>query len=121
MQGMRFSLRTLLIAMLLLGPLSALGWRKYQAWREEQRIAEIQQAAFANSAPFRGGMNSVQNTIGCRILVNADGEIIANVATKKFETLAAELQAKLDEPQRRAREEEFRQVVEQFNIDTLPD
>lgn len=38
---MRFSLRTLLIAFLLVGPLSIWGWAQYRAWqqrRDEQRI-----------------------------------------------------------------------------------
>jgi hypothetical protein len=44
---MRFSLRTLLIAMLLVGPLSALSWTKYQAWREEQaRIADLRRELY---------------------------------------------------------------------------
>ena len=44
---MRFSLRTLLIVMLLLGPLSALGWTKYQAWQEEQaRIADLRRELY---------------------------------------------------------------------------
>jgi hypothetical protein len=41
MTSMRFSLRTLLIMMMLAGPLSALGWSKFNAWliwREEQAI-----------------------------------------------------------------------------------
>ena len=39
----RFSLRTLLLVMLLLGPLAAVGWKEWQAWREReiQRAAEL--------------------------------------------------------------------------------
>ncbi len=38
---MSYSLRTLLIAMLLGGPLCAWGWRQYQAYRERQRWIEM--------------------------------------------------------------------------------
>jgi hypothetical protein len=39
----RFSLRTLIVAMLLLGPLGAVGWKQWQRWRER----EIRRAAEA--------------------------------------------------------------------------
>ena len=40
----RFSLRTLLIAMLLLGPLGAVGWKEWRRWREleYQRAVELE-------------------------------------------------------------------------------
>jgi len=46
---MRFSLRSLLILMLIAGPLLAFGWTKYQAWREwrERQLVDQQiQAAW---------------------------------------------------------------------------
>jgi hypothetical protein len=49
---MRFSLRTLLIAMLLAGPLCAYGWGKwqaYQAWREQQTSVVSTKISFAIS------------------------------------------------------------------------
>ncbi len=40
---MRFSLRSLLIVMLLAGPLSAWGWSKWQTWQEHWEIqAELE-------------------------------------------------------------------------------
>jgi hypothetical protein len=33
---LRFSLRTLIVVMLLGGPLSAYGWRRWEAWRQAE-------------------------------------------------------------------------------------
>lgn len=103
---MRFSLRTLLIAMLLLGPLSSWGWSKYSDWR-------TQQPDITNITPFRGGLSVVQARCGSRNLITTDGD--------DLERIAAEFQAELDKPTRHARDEEFRQVDEQFNLDSLPE
>lgn len=43
---MRYSIRTLLILMLLAGPLSALGWKQWLAYRERLALAQmLEQAA----------------------------------------------------------------------------
>ncbi len=40
---MRYSLRTLIILLLILPPLGAWGWREYGEWRERQRINKLAQ------------------------------------------------------------------------------
>jgi hypothetical protein len=60
----RFSLRTLLVAMLLLGPLGAVGWKEWQRWREweAQRAADLEiqrerERAIANVRTAFSNMN----------------------------------------------------------------
>jgi hypothetical protein len=41
----RFSLRTLIVVMLLGGPVSALGWQRWEWWREEESARREREAA----------------------------------------------------------------------------
>ncbi|QDU26425.1 hypothetical protein ETAA8_15030 [Anatilimnocola aggregata] len=70
--SLRFSLRTLLIAMLLAGPLCAVGWKKYVAWQEwkaEQEAAAANQLKWQNAVIIAAqkGTLSQSSTIGSPI------------------------------------------------------
>ena len=74
MEAMRFSLRTLLIVMLLAGPLCAFGWtnwKAYQAWREEQAA----QKAFATSK-IKNAITSLR-TIKPKLLSRPNSSVTA--------------------------------------------
>lgn len=104
---MRFSLRTLLLVMLLMGPLCAWGWSKYHTWRKWQRQQE--RASVLN---YRAAGVVVAPQSSCRVIVYSD--------VGEFRKQITEIEAKLRAPEAAARAEEFRQVVETFQIGPLP-
>jgi hypothetical protein len=70
---MRFSLRTLLILMLLGGPLGAWGWKKWQAYRA--RVAEAEEAHEVRGVRWKscgGGVTTVTTIVSGQSSAAAD-------------------------------------------------